>query len=298
MEQDDKAYREALQEESLRLIPGTSRKARLARKAWRNEQRAELGFRPESKLPRGGLAGFVDRNKKVITPIAAGLAGLATGGLLAPVAVGALSRGLDTGKRGIGFDVGNAARGALEGAVAGSVGKFAGGMLQPTPAQFAASIPGAPANISAGGSLGATPGIAAPASGGGFSVGGALNKAKDWLTADGGKNALNLASTAYNVYNQAQGAGMMRDAAKRDAARWAEGAPLRQAGMQGMLQPIPADTSSLDALAGQGNPFARPAVVRSGPPVPGAGTLSGNAGDERAGLQTRPIPATAMRRTR
>lgn len=291
MVQDDKAYREALQEESLRLIPGTSRKAKLARKAWRNEQRAQQGFRPESKLSRGGLAGIWDRNKNVITPIAAGLAGALSGGLLAPIAVGGLARGLDTGKRGIGFDAGNAARGALEGAVAGSVGKFAGGVLQPTPVQFAASIPGAPANISAG-SLGATPGIAAPASGGGFSIGGALGKAKDWLTADSGRNALGLLSGAYGVYQQAQGQEMMRDAARRDAARWAEGAPLREQGRTGMLNPIPADTSTLEALAGRGNPFARRQNV------PGAGTLAGNASEERPGLQTRPMPATAMRRVR
>ena len=290
---DDKAFREALQDESLALFPGTGRKAKLARKAWRNEQRQALGFRAESALPRGGLAGVWDRNKKAIAPIAAGVAGLATGGLLAPIAVGALTRGLDRpGEGGIGFDAGAGLRGALEGAAAGSVGKFAGGLMgAPTPASFAASIPGAPATA---GGLGATPGIASPAGGG---LSGVLGKAKDWALGNGGRNLLGLAQGAYGVYQQAQGQQAMRDAARRDAARWAEGAPLREAGRMGMLNPIPADTSSLDALAGQGNPFARP-VARRGPPVPGAGSLAGNAGDELAGLQTRPIPATAMRRGR
>lgn len=290
MAKDDKAYREALQEESLRLFPGTSRAAKLRRKEWRNAQRAELGFRPESKLSRGGLAGVWDRNKNVIAPVAAGALGLLTGGLAAPIAAGALMRGLDReGKGGIGFDVGQGLRGAAEGAAAGSVGKFAGNVFAPTPAQFAASIPGAPSAAAQAGA-GATPGIAAPASGGGFSVGGALGKAKDWALADGGKNLLNLATGAYGVYQQAQGNQMMRDAAGRDAARWAEGAPLRQAGLQGLLNPVPVDTSSLDALAGQGNPFAK---RRN--PAPGAGTLAGNPDTERAGIQMRPQPATAMR---
>lgn len=289
--QDNKAFREALQEESLRLIPGTSRKAKLARKAWRNEQRAQYGFRAESKLPRGGLAGFVDRNKKELTGLATGAAGLLSGGLLAPMAVGALARGLDTGGRGIGFDLGNAAQGAVQGAASGALGAGVGNLLRPTAAGFAASIPGAPATA---GGLGATPGIAAPAGGG---LSGMLGKAKDWALGNGGRNLLGLAQGAYGVYQQAQGQQAMRDAARRDAARWAEGAPLREAGRMGMLNPIPADTSSLDVLAGQGNPFAKP-VVRRGPTVPGAGSLAGNAGDERAGLQTRPMPATAMRRGR
>lgn len=292
MAKDDKAYREALQAESLRLIPGTGRKAKLARKEWRNEQRAQQGFRAESKLSRGGLAGVWDRNKKQIVPIAAGLAGALSGGLLAPVAVGALSRGLDReGKGGIGLDVGQAARGAVEGAAAGSVGKFVGGALNPTPASFAASIPGAPAP-----SVAALPGagtpIAAPASGGGFSLGGLANRTKDWITADGGRNAIGLAQGAYGVYQQAQGNERMRDAANRDTARWNYGAPLREAGRAGMLNPIPADTSSLDALAGIGNPFARPN------PAPGAGSLAGNPDAERPGIQMRPIPANAMRGAR
>lgn len=293
MAQDDKAYREALQAESLRQIPGTGRKAKLARKAWRNEQRAQEGFRAESKLSRGGLAGVWDRNKKQLVPIAAGLAGALSGGLLAPIAVGALSRGLDReGKGGIGFDAKQGVKGAIEGAAAGSVGKFAGAQFgAPTPASFAASIPGAPAP-----SVAALPGagtpIAAPASGGGFSLGGIANKAKDWLTADGGRNAIGLAQGAYGVYQQSQGMDRMRDAANRDTARWNYGAPLRDAGRAGMLNPIPADTSSLDALAGIGNPFARPN------PSPGAGTLAGNPDAERPGLQLRPIPANAMRGAR
>lgn len=277
----------AIQEEADRLSRLDGKTSHKERFRLRNELRAEAGLPPEKKK-RGGAAGFYDANKSWITPVAAGLAGLATGGVLAPMAVGALGRGLDReGRGGIGLDLGDAARGAVEGAAAGSIGKMAGGLLQPTPASFAASIPGAPSSVPMSGM--ATPPIAAP-SGGGFSLSGIAGKAKDWLTADGGRNALNALSGAYGVYQQAQGQQMMRDAAGRDVARWNYGAPLREAGRAGLLNPVPADTSSLDALVGQGNPFAR-----KGPPVPGAGSLAGNAGDERPGLQMRPMPATAMR---
>lgn len=288
-QKDDKAFRDALHEESLRLFPGTDDKSKKQRKGFRNQQRVDLGFKKEG---RGGVAGFVDRNKSWIAPVASGLAGLATGGLLAPIAVGALSRGLDReGKGGIGFDVGQGIRGGLEGAAAGSVGKFANGLLSaPTQASFAASIPGAPTLQPVAAGIQATPGIAAPAASGGFSWGGAFDKAKDWALADGGRNALGALSGAYGVYQQAQGNEMMRDAAGRDAARWAEGAPLRAAGREGMLNPIAADTSSLDALAGIGNPFAKRPN-----PSPGAGTLAGNPDAERPGSQLRPIPASAMR---
>lgn len=77
---------------------------------------------------RGGLAGIWDRNKRVIAPVVGAGLGALTGGLAAPAIAGGLMRGLDRpGKRGIGFDVGAGARGAVEGAMAGSVGKAARG---------------------------------------------------------------------------------------------------------------------------------------------------------------------------
>lgn len=73
---------------------------------------------------RGGLAGIWDRNKKIIKPVAS-----AAGSLFGvpPAASMALMEGLDRkGKRGIGFDVGQAAKGAVKGYVGG---KVAGGLL-------------------------------------------------------------------------------------------------------------------------------------------------------------------------
>lgn len=75
---------------------------------------------------RGGLAGFWDRRKGIITPVATGLAGL-FGGPLAGAAVGAAMRGFDRpGQGGIGVDLGRAARGGLEGYGMGSLGAAVG----------------------------------------------------------------------------------------------------------------------------------------------------------------------------
>lgn len=159
---DDKAYRENLQAESLRLFPGSSRSARQRRKEWRNAQRAEEGFRPESALSRSGLAGVWDRNKDVITPVAAGLAGLATGGLTAPLLLGAGLRGVDReGEGGVGFNAGQALRGAAEGAAAGGLASAGAGAVG---AARAASAAGAsPLSAAWQGAQTLLPGAAAPA---------------------------------------------------------------------------------------------------------------------------------------
>jgi hypothetical protein len=83
---------------------------------------------------RGGVAGVWDRNKKVIVPLASAALGAVTGGVAAPMLLGAASRGLDrAGKRGIGLDLGQAARGAVEGAASGYVGtKIPGVMSNPS----------------------------------------------------------------------------------------------------------------------------------------------------------------------
>jgi hypothetical protein len=77
---------------------------------------------------RGGIAGFYDRNKKIIKPVAAGLAGM-LGTPALGAAVGAAFGGLDReGKRGIGLDVMGAAKGGLSGYAAGSAGQSLGKM--------------------------------------------------------------------------------------------------------------------------------------------------------------------------
>jgi hypothetical protein len=106
---------------------------------------------------RGGLAGFYDRNKKVITPVATGLAGI-VGGPMAGAALGAAIRGLDReGKRGIGFDAGQAARGAVSGYATGALGKsLAGGLKGRLAGLFSGG--GAPNLPAANMPIGLTPG--------------------------------------------------------------------------------------------------------------------------------------------
>jgi hypothetical protein len=96
---------------------------------------------------RGGLAGIWDRNKGVIRTAATGLAG-AFGSPLAAAALGAAMRGLDRpGKGGIGLDIGEAARGGLEGYGMGKLGQSARGGLQGLFAPKAAPGGGLPAEL-------------------------------------------------------------------------------------------------------------------------------------------------------
>jgi hypothetical protein len=78
---------------------------------------------------RGGLAGIWDRNKQIIKPLATGVAGALTGGVGA-AALGGLMSGLDReGKKGIGFDIGKGAKGAIAGYGAGAAGAGVKGLL-------------------------------------------------------------------------------------------------------------------------------------------------------------------------
>lgn len=130
----------------------------------------------------------------------------------------------------------------------------------------AASMGGIPPIPAAGGVGGAAGGIGGAAGGAApWSLGGLAGKAGDWFKDP--SNILKLGAGAYGITQQQKGAGMMTDALERDKARWAQGGPLREAGAAGMLNPIPADTSSLGALAGQGNPFA----AKKLPPLPAGG---------------------------
>ncbi len=98
--------------------------------AFRDAERAKLKLGKE-KRTRGGTAGVWDRNKKVIKPIAAGIAGMLPGGQFIAPLLGAAMGGFDRpGKGGIGFDVGRGLRGAGEGALAGAAGAGLKGATQ------------------------------------------------------------------------------------------------------------------------------------------------------------------------
>jgi hypothetical protein len=112
-------------------IAAANRQGRTRKERWdlRAAVREQYG-KGEEQRKRGGLAGLYDSNKDVIVPVAAGVAGLASGGLLAPALVGGLARGFDReGEGGIGFDVGQGIRGGLEGAAYGGAAQLARGAL-------------------------------------------------------------------------------------------------------------------------------------------------------------------------
>lgn len=107
---------------------------------WRRQQQAAAGLAQE-KRQRGGMAEVWDRNKRVITPVAELIAGY-FGGAPAAAATGALIKGVDRpGKRGIGFDVGRAARGGLEGYGVGGIGATARGAVSPGMAGMSHTVP-------------------------------------------------------------------------------------------------------------------------------------------------------------
>lgn len=129
--------------------------------------------------------------------------------------------------------------GGVGGATIGGAGSAGGS---------AASMGGLPPIPAAGGAAGGAPG---------FSLGGLAGKAGDFLKDP--KNLLKLGAGLHGISQQQKGAKQQQDALNAEKARWAAGAPLREAGRAGMLDPVPAvDTSRLSGLASRGNPFALP----------------------------------------
>lgn len=131
---------------------------REARLSARNAVRAKYGM-PSEEKKRGGLAGFYDRNKKLVQaglPTLAGMlvpgAGAVAGGI-----VGGLARGLDRpGQGGVALDLGRAAQGAATGATLGTLGAKVSPMKPALPAPTATpaptpAAPGAPVAPGGGG---------------------------------------------------------------------------------------------------------------------------------------------------
>jgi len=111
---------------------------------------------------RGGLAGLYDRNKGLIRT-GATIGATLLGGPAAGAATGAAFRGLDReGKRGIGFDVGQGALGALEGYAMGRGTQGVKGLLTGAktlpPALMKVGVAGGPEAVmtGAGGAGGGT----------------------------------------------------------------------------------------------------------------------------------------------
>jgi hypothetical protein len=143
---------------------------------------------------RGGSAGFFDRNKSWLKPAATIGAGLLTGGMGGAV-VGGLMRGLDReGKGGIGFDVGQGVRGAVQGYGLGKgAGMLKSGIMNRLGGQAASSAVGAatPAAAASPVTAAATaaPGGLSPVASSGFSLTDPKTLMALGQTAVGGLNA-------------------------------------------------------------------------------------------------------------
>jgi hypothetical protein len=255
---------------------GGAKSSHKERFAIRAQLRQESGLGKEQKK-RGGIAGVYDANKQWAVPLGLGILGAVTGGAAIPALAGAGIGGLDReGQGGIGFDVGGAARGGVQGLAAGSLGNLAGGALGvgQGAAGTAASAPlavgsaeaSAPwlsgAAPTAGGATIASPigmipasttthagsavGAAMPASG---ASGSFLGRAGDWLTGNGGRNALGALQTVNAAYQGAQARAMANRAVRGQEAEWKANEPLRIEGRRRLLAGVP------------GNPFAAPLGV-------------------------------------
>jgi hypothetical protein len=207
---------------------------------------------------RGGLAGIWDRNKKIIKPIAAGLAGL-VGTPALGAAVGAAMGGLDRpGKSGIGLDVGDALKGGVSGYAAGTVGNAlpgiatagkagyaSGGLMGGAKAAGAAALP---AVVKASGAAG-LPGlgtIGGGTGGGDGSGGGSIDPWMKALAAAQLANAGVLGAKSGDYASRAMG---------DTQAWWNQREPLRKQGIAGMQAP-PTTLPQLGKIAAAGNPFA------------------------------------------
>lgn len=156
-----------------------------------------------------------------IGPVAAGLAG-AAGGLLKP-----------------GGNLGSAISGGLSGGLAGMGAQSVAGLL-------GGGAAGAGAGA-AGGAASAIPDSAIPAAGHGGVLGsleGLAGKAGDFLTGNGGKNALGIAQGINAALQQKQANDYAKQALGSVEGSYAERAPLRAQGIKGLLQ------------SNTGNPYA------------------------------------------
>lgn len=128
--------------------------------------------------------------------------------------------------------------------------------------------------------------------------GGLLGKVGGFLGSPAMDTITKLGTAAYGIGQQNKANDLTNNAIAADRARWEAGAPLREAGMQGLLAPVPADTSALTALAGQGNPFARPLAPRPSPPptLPPIPATSPAPAPQGAGLPPLPVRGTGMAR--
>lgn len=127
------------------------------------------------------------------------------------------------------------------------------------------------------GAAGAGAASAVPAVAGGAGllggIGGAIGKAGDFLGSDAGRGLMGAVTAIDAASQRRRQDDLTNEAVGRDLGRWEDNAPLRDAGMQALLNPTAPDLGSLGAIAARGNPFAGPppsAVPAVPPPMPAA----------------------------
>lgn len=125
------------------------------------------------------------------------------------------------------------------------------------------------------GGLGSAVTGAIPALGNLGGLGGAVKQGADWLLKDNGRNALGAIAAVDAASQRRRADNLTNRAVGLDTGRWRDAAPLRDAGMSGLLNPVPVDTSRLAALGSQGNPFAGPSAPPPAPVPTGAASVDG-----------------------
>lgn len=225
-------------------------------------------------------------------PIVQGGLGLATGGLAAPILAGVAGGLLKPGG-----NIGQAAHGGLSGAVSGGIGKGIGKLAPAALSAFGvggggqntAGIDtpihddGAGGNSYGGGdqnllgeindfAKGHIPGLSGLE---GFvndlGLGKAVSGLGNFVTGNGGMNALGIAQGINAAALQNQSSGYAKDALHGVQDSYNQRAPLRVAGIQGMLNPQTNDIGSLTAHSGpygKGLPKIAPARAYSATGAP------------------------------
>lgn len=262
----------------------------------------KIALGPSGGLTHGGSTGNANIDGLLKAAVEIG-AGAVTGGAAAPIA-GALVGGINSAVNGgsVAQDLGDAASGYGAGAVGGKIGGT-NGLLGSGAAPSPASGSGLPSIGAVAGAAGkAIGGTSAPSAGtdanGLPSIGSLLNSLGTTIPAVlQGANATNLQNKANDYADSA---------INTQKGLWDSQAPLRAAGISGMLNPsTPApglpEIASLRQSAAAGNPFAPkpssfaqpngapPVAPTSAPALPTAGPIGAPALGGAPAMPTPPI---------
>ena len=132
--------------------------------------------------------------------------------------------------------IGGAAIGALKSGALGAIGHAIGGQ---DGQEVAGAIPDAAMGIHDSGGLS-----------------GLLGKAGDFITGNGGRNALGVAQGINAAMQQRKSGQLANEALAQARSSYAERAPLRAQGLQQLMNPQTQDLTPLRAVMSQGNPYA------------------------------------------